>query len=467
MSIAVNDLAGAYRKLLGSIGVTPQSDDLLVQSIDGIDKQVLVEGKPLALPTSDIVNNYSDSIVLFHPLCENLLLGESPVLQEFRQLVMDFLNDLILKTIESVLCIAVDETVMAELSPTQVDFMRSTAGADLNTLKNWRAIMRRAESRGSSHRVITIFLKRGSDINGEMQKRVAIVNFNIYQELTSGNLQIFGTKIRKVDAKVYIKIFETIFEDIFTIDEYSSGSNALTAPYFDALVSAYHKVLKAINSVTWNLRKPIKQVNNLELHVKDEFMELFKDLMKYRDVLPTMPLNDGDRQTRREEDAKAKMETTNKPIPANELPGVSQLTRQSNPYYEPMTTVVTQEVEQPVNQPVYSQPTTMYDQIMQQQPSANDFPSLQEQLAGAPMGGYGNVPPQMHNNFTMPPGMMPNWGQQTQMQPNWGQPQQMQPQNFWNPQASQPFQAPQMQSQGWGQSQGQMQPGWGQPPRQW
>ena len=465
MSIAVNDLAGAYRKLLGSIGVTPQSDDLLIQSIDGIDKQVLVEGKPLALPTSDIVNNYSDSIVLFHPLCENLLLGESPVLQEFRQLVMDFLNDLILKTIESVLCIAVDESVMAELSPTQVDFMRSTAGADLNTLKNWRAIMRRAESRGSSHRVITIFLKRGSDINGEMQKRVAIVNFNIYQELTSGNLQIFGTKIRKVDAKVYTKIFEAIFENIFTIDEYSSGSNALTAPYFDALVSAYHKVLKSINSVTWNLRKPIKQVNNLELHVKDEFMELFKDLMKYRDVLPTMPLNDGDRQTRREEDAKAKMETTNKPIPANELPGVSQLTRQSNPYYEPMTTVVTQEIEQPVNQPVYNQPVNPFGQPQQQQPPVvNNFPSLQEQLAGAPMGGYGNIPPQMHNNFTMPPGMQQGWGQPQQMQPQgWGQPQ---PQHFWNPQANQQFQGQQMQPQGWGQQQP-MQQGWGQPQRQW
>jgi hypothetical protein len=263
MSIAVNDLAGAYRKLLASINVTPQSDDLLIQSIDGIDKQVLVEGKPLALPTSDIVNNYSDSIVLFHPLCENLLLGESPVLQEFRQLVMDFLNDLVLRSIESVLSIALDDDLMSELSPTQVDFMRATAGADINTLKNWRAIMRRAESRGSSHRVLTIFLKRGSDINGEMQKRVAIVNFNIYQELASGNLNIFGAKIRKIDAKVYIKIFETIFEDIFTIDEYSAGSNALTAPYFDALVNAYHNVLKSVNGVTWNLRKPIKQTNGL------------------------------------------------------------------------------------------------------------------------------------------------------------------------------------------------------------
>src|SRR5699024_12430620 len=118
MSIAVNDLAGAYRNLLASINVEPQSDDLLVQSLDGVDKQVMVEGKPLALPTNDIVNNYSDSLVVFHPLCENMLLGESPVLQELRALIMDFLNDSILRIVDAVLSIAIDEDLMATLSPT-------------------------------------------------------------------------------------------------------------------------------------------------------------------------------------------------------------------------------------------------------------------------------------------------------------------------------------------------------------
>ena len=455
MSIAVNDLAAVYRKLLASINVTPKSDGLLIQTIDDIEKQVLVESKPLALPTAEIVNNYTDSIVLFHPLCENLLLGESPVLQELRALIMDFLNDLILNTVDSVLSIAVDSDLISDLSPTQVDFMRSTSGADATTLKNWRAIMRRAESRGSANRVATIFLKRGAQLNSDTYKRVAIVNFNIYHELSDGKLNIFGAKIRKTDAKVYTKILESIFKDIDMIDEYSAGSNALTAPYFDALLRAYDNVLKTVNSVTWNLRKPIEQSTGLKLHVKDDFMECFKDLMKYRDVLPTMPLNDGDRQTRREEENPQMPDPKPEPIPVHELPGVSSLTRQSNPYYEP-TSVSTQE---PVQQPEYNQapPQSPYGQPPQPNQAPVNFPSLQEQLAGVPLGGYQQQVYPPHNNFGQP-----QWGQPPQQMPMNGYPQYNQ-KPVWGQPPQQQWGQPQQQQQQWGQPQQQ----WGQPPRQY
>lgn len=469
MSIAVNDLAGVYRNLLASLNVEPQSDDLLVQSIDGIDKQVMVEGKPLALPTNDIVNNYSDSMVVFHPLCENMLLGESPVLQELRGLVMDFLNDLILRTVDAVLSIAIDDDLMATLSPTQIEFMRSAAGADATTLKNWRAIMRRAESRASSNRVMTVFLKRGAELDDETYKRVAIVNFNLYQELTAGQLNVFGAKVRKADTKVYSKILETIFDDIYIVDKYSVGSNSMTAPYFEALLNAYHSVLKSLNSPTWILRKPIEQSTGLKLHVKDDFMEGFKDLMKYRDVLPTMPLNDGDRQSRREDDAKAKAAHGATPIPVHELPGMSNLTRQSTPYYEPMN-VTTQE---PVQQPEFSQPVQQpqYNQPVQQQQQApvgnTTFPTLQEQLAGVPIGGYGTnpgfapqgiYPPGMYQTQQQqpyynqgmypgqqPPGMYPQQQGIYQQGYQQQQPYQQQPQNpfqQWNQPAGNPWNQP-------------------------
>ena len=460
MSIAVNDLAGVYRNLLASINVNPQSDDLLVQTLDGIESQVMVEGKPLALPTNDIVNNYSDSMVVFHPLCENTLLGESPVIQELRALIMDFLNDLILRVIDAVLCIAVDDELMSTLSPTQIEFMRSASGADATTLKNWRALMRRAESRASSNRVLTIFLKRGAELDGETYKRVAIVNFNLYQELTDGKLNVFGVKLRKADTKVYSKILETIFDDIYLVDKYSVGSNSMTAPYFEALIGAYHGVLKALNSPTWRLLKPIEKVGAGRLHVKDDFMEPFKDTMRYRDVLPVMPLNDGDRQTRREEENNPSSHPA--PIPANDLSGVTAMARQSNPFYEPMA-VVTQE---PVQQPDYSQ-QPQYQPPQHQQsappPVSSGFPTLQEQLAGVPLGGFpqfnglpqGTMYPQM-----MPPGYpqpaygQPQYPQAGFAQPQYGQPQYPQagyPQQGYPQPAASPFQNwNNPQANGWG-----------------
>ena len=200
MSTKLKSLTEAYRQLLASINVTPQSDDLLVQDVDGLQTQVMIDSKPVALPTETIVNNYSDSIVVFHPLCENVLLGESPVIQEFRNLIMEFLNDYVLQLVDSILSIAVDEELISELTPKQVEFIRCAAGADSTSLKNWRSVVRRADTRGSSNRVLTIFLKRGGTYKGGKHKRVANVNFNIMTPIDNGDLTLFGAKVRKSDV---------------------------------------------------------------------------------------------------------------------------------------------------------------------------------------------------------------------------------------------------------------------------
>lgn len=461
MSTKLKSLTEAYRQLLASINVTPQSDDLLVQDVDGLQTQVMIDSKPVALPTEAIVNNYSDSIVVFHPLCENVLLGESPVIQEFRNLIMEFLNDYVLQLVDSILSIAVDEELISELTPKQVEFIRCAAGADSTSLKNWRSVVRRADTRGSSNRVLTIFLKRGGTYKGGKHKRVANVNFNIMTPIDNGDLTLFGAKVRKSDVKLYGRILNEIFDEISEDDGYSAASDSLTAPYFDSLIKAYHNVLRDLNSVAWLLRKPIEQTTGRKMHVNDDFMDAFKDLTTYRDVLPTMPMNDGDRNKRREEENNADQDTT--PIPTNSVANVTSMANQGNPYYD-QTIAVETTPQLPVQQPQFNTPAQpMQPQINQTQTNPNQsfgnsgFPSLQEQLAGVPLGGFppnqpqtpypaymnpyaqqqGNqmpmpgmnpyAQPQMMNPYAQPaPGMYP---QQQQMTPGYGQPMpQMQPQ---------------------------------------
>lgn len=380
MSKKLNMLSAAYSKLISAIGVEINENGKLIQTVNDLNQQVTVDGLELFLPTVDNTRNYNESTVLFHPLSENVLLGESPVIKETRALMMDNLHYLILETVDAMLKIGVDNDMVSKLSPTQIETLRCTAGVDETTIKNWKSIMRRAESRGSANRVVTIFLKRGAEIDDKDYKRAAIVNFNIYNELVDGKLNIFGVKIRKADLNIYVKTLETIIDDIAIIDKYSVGSNSLVAPYFDALIRAYAGILKTINGVTWNLRKPIKEVKGVDLHVKDEFSELFTDLLVYRDIIPSLPYNDGDRNDRRDKHAVKDVSIPQEqpkpePIPEHLLPGTTNLAVTNNQYYAP-------NLQQP---PVAVPQQPVMQQAPAQEPPkhvSQQMPSIEEQLYG-------------------------------------------------------------------------------------
>lgn len=362
-------LSDAYASLITSLGIEIREDDSLLQTVGGVNKVVMVEDKPLFLPNEQNTSNYNHNTVLFHPLSENVLLGESPVLKELRALVMERLHDVILNTVEAMLNIGVDNDLVSTLTPNQIEVLRCTAGVDETTIKNWKSIMRRAESRGSTNRVITLFLKRGAELKDSEYKRAAIVNFNIYNELKEGKLNLYGVKIRKNDLNIYTKTLETIFDNIADVDEYSVGSNSGIAPYFDAVVKAYAGLIKMINKTTWLLRKPIKTVKGYDLYVKDEFSELFEELSVYRDIIPALPYNEGDRNNKRKTQQVA--ETTQ---PQQQV--VQPQPVANNGY-------MTNNLQ---HAPVAVQPPPVPQQPVQQQPQtahvSQTMPSIEEQLYG-------------------------------------------------------------------------------------
>lgn len=473
MSKNVTDLAEAYAKLLASIDVTPKSDDRLVQNLDEVEKHLRVDNKPLVLPTKKAVSNYTEDVVIFHPLSENNLLGESPVLQELRILVMDKLNDLTMRVIEAVLTIAIDDNIIKELTSNQVKLMRAASNADANALKNWQSIMRRVEPRSPNSRLLTVFLKRGATLNDTKYQRAAIVNFNLYNELDENNPKILGAKVRKSDVKLYGAIFESLFPEIDDNDYYSAGSNSPLAPYFDALVHAYHNVLVALNSFTWTMRKHIQEAKGVNLHVKDDFMDDLKNLVEYRDTLPVMPLNDGDRQPRRQEEEPQQPQQQQQASPPPPPPPVQQ------PTQAPVSPFHQQPAQQPVQQPQYQQAQPVqqpqYQQPQSQQGNTS-LPSLNAQLSGVPLAGnqmpmqqpysqpYQGQPAYQSNPFVFGGVPQPN----PYMPPQYQQ-QPVQPQNpFVAPQyGQQPMYNPQPQPQGYYQQPMQPQQPWPAMPVNW
>lgn len=422
MAATVQDLAKLYSTLLSAIGVEAKADGSLHQVLDGDEQPFIVKGLQVYLPTNEVVTNYNDSLAVFHPIGESLIKGESPMLQGLRNLAMRYLTFVILNTIDAVLTLAVDNSAVSQLNPSQIEWLKCANGADETTLKNWKSIMRRIDPT-TPNRVITIFLKRGAELgDGHKFARVAIVNFNLYNELLERKNQVYGVRVRKSDINVFVNIFEAIFENINVQDHYSRGSDSNVAPYLLAMIEAIDAVIKPLNKVNWMFRKPFKQIKSYDLHREADFMKEFKNVMQYRDVLPFMPLNDGDDNERRDAQERA----------AESIPPAAP----PQAYQHPQATVTSHVPPQqtaPITQPDYNAGAQQDNTVRQQQAvksAWDNYPTAQQQLSG--MGGFGQpgfgaqpqsqvMLPPGYNNFqnttAMTAPMMPPMVMSTQMMP--------------------------------------------------
>lgn len=409
MSDKLNALRDMYSGYLNGLGFTVSSNGAIgkMDSDMGVEPMV-VDDKSVMFPVDDVLNNPPESAVIFHPICENILLGESPVIRELKLLTMEDIQNKIVDLITALLKISQDPEIIEGLTPTQVEWLKCTNGADATTLKNWQSLVRRLEVRGSSNRVVTIFTKRGTELNGIMYKRLAVVGFNLYEALEKDNV-VYGVKFRKSDIATLKSIFQAIFEDIDETDAYTVGSNSAVAPYFHALAKAHANVVEATNSVAWRFRKWIEKSIGKNLHQDLNYMVSLETLDAYRDALPPLPYNDGDRKEKREQKVAEQQQVAPPVQPVPQQP-VYQ-TAPPPPPVQPM---------QPIPQtPVYQQPVPQ--QPVQPQ---NKFPTLQEQIAQQQMQqqaygfntSWGAPPvPQMP---AVPPFPVP--GQPAMFQTTWG-----------------------------------------------
>lgn len=423
MAATVQELAKLYSTLLGAIGVEAKADGSLHQVLDGDEQPFIVKGLQVYLPTNEVVTNYNDSLAVFHPIGESLIKGESPMLQGLRSMAMRYLTFVILNTVDAVLSLAVDNSAVSQLNPSQIEWLKCANGADETTLKNWKSIMRRIDPT-TPNRAITIFLKRGAELgDGHKFARIAIVNFNLYNELLERSNQVYGVRVRKSDINVLVNIFEAIFEHINVQDHYSRGSDSNVSPYLLAMIEAVDAVIKPLNKVNWMFRKPFKQLKSYDLHREADFMKEFKNVMQYRDVLPFMPLNDGDDNERRDAQERAA-----EPIPPAAPPQA---------YQHPQATVTShvppQQQTAPITQPDYNAGAQQDNAVRQQQAvksAWDNYPTAQQQLSG--MGGFAQpgfgapqqsqvMLPPGYNNFqnttAMTAPMMPPMVMNSQMMP--------------------------------------------------
>lgn len=286
------DILQLYKEILTSLHMSSDDQGLISLDMAGEKFPAYCNKKRLVLPTQEVLRQAQwENSVAFHPLSENILRGESAVLKKLRSMISFRISEVTSCLMTELVGIAADNEYHKKLTPTQSEFLSLVPQVDHKTCEAFEKVFD-ATSTDGEHRLVSVYLKRGGTWKGEKYSRVAVVAFPITDEFGNDQAEVFGVKMRKKDKKVMEDLFEFIIPHSKGLEEYSFGSNSMTAPYMHAMLMAYVKVAKQLNKIVHKYRKHLD--NPDQLHIDLAFEDKLGNLGVYKDLIPTLAGNDGE-----------------------------------------------------------------------------------------------------------------------------------------------------------------------------
>lgn len=281
-----------YKAIVKSLNFTVSQEGHLTYVFEGEEYPALIDGKRLTLPTPEILRNGNwDNLVAFHPLSENPLRGESPVLKKLKDVINHRLSAVISDLLFQLADLGNDTSRHRSLNPKAAGVLSTMSNIDDKFVDNLRKILSKQANQGPN-RLISLYLKRGGTYKGQKYARVAVVAFPILEQIAEESDTIFGVPVRKKDRQILDAMFKYILPDADVIETYNAPSRSMTTPYLDALLHAFANVATALNSVIHQQRKQLS--NEDELRTDLSWLEHVKDLSVYEGLIPALPGNEGE-----------------------------------------------------------------------------------------------------------------------------------------------------------------------------
>lgn len=418
----INDF---YKSILNCGNLSTDKDGYA--SVKGSNAPVLISGKRLVLPTNNQLSsgNWSEKIV-FHPLSENILRGESEVIAKMRNVFNIRLNYTFAAIAQNLFSIVASSAEHHLLTPEQSEMLSIISEVDNTTLELFNKVTLSALKESPDKTFINIFLKRGGTINGKKHSRVGIVTFPLYEELKNTDQEIFhGIKLRVKDRLAFKQLHEYIFPNLDVAEKYNFGSDSNIAPFFHALMGTVLGVGSKFNDV---LELFSKEIDDSQVLVFDsEWVETIENLNEMTPQIRLIPMQAGN-----EGSLKVGETPTATPQTAPVVQAPQTLSYQA-PQVQPMNVPMQQPIQpwqqynsQPQPMPVLQQPGLImtdggldFNSVLRAKPQIagstmhiGQSQQFQQQMNQAPnprwhTPQFGNNQPQFQqqfpqNNFTQP-----------------------------------------------------------------
>lgn len=287
-----------YKALLDLGGMSADRDGFVSGKLPGSMQDpapVTIKGKRLVLPTQKqlTTTGWEDRIV-FHPLYENVLRGESQVIEKLRSLITMRINVTLGVLCTGLLELAGSTDEHSKLNPDQSMFLAKVRMIDAKSLDNWKDLLKALEPADGKQNFIHVFLKRSGTVAGKKHARVGVVNFPVMKALCSDE-KVFNFKPRNKDREVFKNLLEYVFKDIVNDGAYNAGSDSSIAPYTDAMLRTFLNLIAPINDVI-DLFSDIRP-ELADLKFNSDWVEELDKLESYHVDIRSIPMQAGNEGT--------------------------------------------------------------------------------------------------------------------------------------------------------------------------
>lgn len=285
------ELLEVYKSILRFSGLEADTDGFVSTVLGDKREPALVNGKRLVLPTDNHLRGNDGQKMVFHPLSENILRGESEVITKLTEVINIRLNFTFGIVAQSLLNLVDSPDLHKRLNSSQLALLIAIKEVDNTTLTNFINVML-AGIKSQPTKVFTnIFLNRGGSLNEKRYSRVGVVSFPMWKELQNNAETLFGVKIRVKDRETFKQLYKFVFPSLVTGTEYSRGSDSNTAPFLAVLMNSAMGLASCLNDLLVNYREFIEDADKLMFD--GDWTEAFENLEEMVPAIRRIPVQAG------------------------------------------------------------------------------------------------------------------------------------------------------------------------------
>lgn len=259
---------------------------------DGKSVPITVEDKPLYLPTPELLErNKWDMIQPYHPLSENTLRGQSPVIHKLVRDLEVWTTIQLYSTVEMIIKVATTPELQTDLvahEPRVSEILAECGvGADEKVVKQWTTLRRQLSE--AKFRPLRIYLDRKYEEGDVKFSRVAIVTKAILEDMDVKNAKIQDISVgSKVNKATIMGILNYVLKPI----EKLYGSNAMV-PYYHVFLQVQRDLIKRFNYINEAFTSRFDYIP-----VDETWFDCIDNLESFGGFIPPLPGNEGVQPTR-------------------------------------------------------------------------------------------------------------------------------------------------------------------------
>jgi hypothetical protein len=255
----------------------------------------------VVLPTPDQLKQFNPKEkIIFHPLAENTLRGESDIIIRLREVINIRVNLIIGLVGQSLLNIVASPELHSKLTSEQAELLLVMKDVESKTVVDFTNLILSNIKNSNNSQFFNLYLKKGGKYHSNSFSRVGVVSFPYYKDLLDVEKDPKSAKnkdlkpTRSKDRKALIAMFKFMFPNIDDNEGYNYGCNSNVAPFLDTLLKTTANVAARLNDVVSIYKDYIDDYETLVFD--SDWMDYFNDLDSLVPDIKRIPVqfgNDG------------------------------------------------------------------------------------------------------------------------------------------------------------------------------